>query len=265
MSRVLAVPAVLVALAGCGGGGPAAGEVLRDTADRMERIRSADLDMRLVLAPDDGTGRVGFALTGPVDLGEGKGLPTARLRYTQIAGEREGGGTFISTGGRAFVELGGQAYRVPDGALASQAGTVREGIRLPVGRWVRDPELTEDGASYRVSADLDAVAALQDIFGAAGEAGLDVPDLEGAGAEQLRGAVDSATVDLWSGREDRLLRRLRLRIAFRVETPPALRAELGELAGGTLAFDVALAKLNQPVRVSAPEDPAPALTEARGG
>jgi hypothetical protein len=264
VTRRLAVLTALVAVAGCGGG-PSADEVLRDTADRMDRIRSADLDMRLVLEPDAGSGRVGFALSGPVDLGEGDSLPTARLEYTQIAGSREGRGTFISTGGEAFVEVAGKAYRVPDDALGAQAGTVRDGVQLPVGRWMRDPELSEEGDVYRVAADLDAVTALRDIFAAAGTAGLEVPDLRGAAADELREAVESATVEVWSGREDRLLRRLRLDVAFRVQTPAALRDDLGELAGGRLAFAVDLAKHNQPVRVDAPEDPEPALTERRGG
>ena len=263
MRRLLVALAVL-AVAGCGGGA-SAGDVLRDTADRLGEIRSADLDMRLVLEPDAGSGRVGFSLRGPVDLGTGDGLPTARLEYTQIAGSREGRGTFISTGGEAFVELAGTAYRLPGDALSAQAGTVREGVRLPVGRWVRDPELTEEGETYRVSADLDAVAALRDIFSAAAAAGLDVPDLRGAAAGELEDSVRSATIELWSGREDRLLRRLRLDIAFRVQTPAALRDDLGELAGGRLAFDVALADHNRPVRVSAPADPQPALSAGRGG
>ncbi len=264
MNRRFAALVALAALAGCGGGA-SADEVLRDTADRMGQIRSAELDMRLVLEPEAGTGRVGFALSGPVDLGEGDGLPTAHLQYTQIAGSREGQGTFISTGGEAFVEVAGKAYRVPGDTFGSQAGTLREGVQLPVGRWVRDPEVTEEQDAYRVSADLDPVAALRDIFAAAGGAGLDVPDLRGAAAEELREAVGSATIELWSGREDRLLRRLKLDIAFRVQTPVALRDDLGELAGGRLAFAVDLARHNEPVRVSAPEDPEPALTEGRGG
>ena len=164
-----------------------------------------------------------------------------------------------------FYQLTVWGYRLDDDALGAQAGTVREGVQLPVGRWVRDPEVSEEGETYRVSADLDAVAALRDVFAAAGEAGLDVPDLSGAAAGELREAVQAATIELWSGREDRLLRRLKLDVAFRVQTPAALRDELGELAGGRVAFEVGLAEHNRPVRVSAPESPEPALTAARGG
>jgi hypothetical protein len=261
---LLAVTAL--ALAGCGGG-PSADEVLRDTAAGIARIRSADLDLRLVLEPsEDGLGgRIGFALSGPVDLRRG-GMPVARLRYTQIAGPREAGATFVSTGREAFVEIGEAAYRLPpeqSDALAGSAGAVRRNLRLPVGRWIRDPTITDGGTvggaqTDHVAARLDPVAALDDIFVAARSAGADVPDLHRAGADELRRAIDAATIDIWSGRDDRLLRRLRLRIDFRTTPPAALRSRLGEMAGARLALDIDLADVNEPVQVQAPENPRPA-------
>lgn len=260
--RLGAVAAVVLALAaGCGG--ESADDVLAETAAGIGEVRSADLRMRLVLEPLERSreGRVGFALSGPVDLGDG-GLPTARLAYTQIAGPREGGATFIATGGETFVEVGGTAYHLPP----EQARSLSRGagaVRLPIGRWMHEPELEHGGEvdgtdTDRVSADLDAVTALRDIFGAAAAAGAEVPDLRGAAADELREAVDRATIDVWSGREDRLLRRLRLRLEFHVQPPRALRDELGDLAGARLAFDVDLGAVNEPVRVQAPADPRPA-------
>ncbi|MGH2968663.1 MAG: hypothetical protein ACRDK0_06315, partial [Solirubrobacteraceae bacterium] len=266
--------ALATALAGCGGGGDSADEVLRATADGIGKIHSADLGVRLVLGPLGGErgGRVGFDLRGPVDLERGE-LPAARLRYTQIAGDREGGATFISTGREAFVEVAGTAYRLPaeqSSSLAARAGAVKRNVRLPVGRWMREPEVDDGGQvggveTDHVSAKLDAVAALRDIFAAARSAGAEVPNLAGARGEELRRAIDAASVDIWSGQEDRLLRRMRLRIGFRVAPPAALRQRLGELAGGSLALDVDLAALNEPVRVQAPSDPRPAEELAGAG
>jgi hypothetical protein len=109
-----------------------------------------------------------------------------------------------------------------------------------------------------VSAGLDAVAALRDIFGAAQRAGATVPDLSGAGADELRKAVKTSSIDIWSGKADHFLRRLRLRIGFEVAPPAALRAKLGPLVGGQLSLDIDLAKVNQPVRIPAPANPKPA-------
>jgi hypothetical protein len=260
---------LVIALAGCGGDdGPAPADVLRETAANMAKIRSADLGLRLVLEPErePEAGRVGFALRGPVDLRTGR-LPAARLRYTQIAGPNQGEATFVSTGREAFVEVGGKAYRLPadqTSSLASEAGSVRQGVRLPLGRWLRDPAVRDGGEvggaeTDRLSAKLDAATALRDIFGAARQAGAEqVPDISDAGADDLREAISSASIDIWSGREDRLLRRLRLRIAFRVSPPAALRERLGDVAGGRFALDVDLARVNAPVRVQAPADPRPA-------
>jgi hypothetical protein len=80
----------------------------------------------------------------------------------------------------------------------------------------------------------------------------------------VRETVDAATIDIWSGREDRLLRRLRLRVDFRARTPAALRGRLGALPGGRLALDVDLARVNEPVRVQAPADPRPAAELTAG-
>jgi hypothetical protein len=262
----ISAAALVLGLAGCGGG-PSADEVLNATASNVRNIRSADLDLRLVLEPRGSAraGRVGFALSGPVDLDGGR-LPAARLRYTQIAGENEGGATFVSTGAESFVEVGSAAYRLPaeqSRALEQSAGAVRRNLQLPVGRWVREANVDDGGTvdgvdTDHVDAQLDAVAALRDISAAMRSAGADAPDLRGAAADELRTAIDAATIDVWSGRDDRLLRRLRLRVDFRVKAPAGLRARLGELAGGRLALDVDLARINQPVRVQAPANPRPA-------
>ena len=273
MKRALAATLAAGLLAGCGGG-RSADDVLKATAGRMDAIRSADVRLRLVLEPsqDVKAGQVGFALDGPVALDRRDGLPTARLRYTQIAGPQEGGATFIADGRDAFVDTGDGVYRLGDeqnGALTASAGAVSKGIELPLGRWIESAERKDgdrlDGVDVdHVSARLDAVAALRDIFGAASAAGAAVPDLSGANAAKLDDAIDSATLDLWAGREDRLLRRLRVRLSFGAKVPDGLRERLGDFVGGRIAFDVDLSRLNRPVRVETPESVAGTLPAPAG-
>jgi hypothetical protein len=260
------------ALAACGAE-RSADQVLSDTASGMGKIRSADLNLRLVLEPNQSVraGRVGFALRGPLDL-DTRGLPAARLRYTQIAGDKEGGATFISTGREAFVEVGGAAYRLPaerSRALETSAGAVRQNVYLPAGRWVREAKIDDGGTvggvkTDHVTAQLDAVSALRDIFATMRSAGADAPDLRGAAADEVRDAVAAATIDIWSGREDHLLRRLRLRVDFQARTPAALHGRLGALAGVRLALDIDLDRVNQPVHVQAPAHPRPAAELTAG-
>jgi hypothetical protein len=223
----------------------------------------------MTLAPSGGTrnGEVGFALSGPVDL-RGGGLPVARLRYTQIAGARQGGATFISDGRRAYAEVAGTAYRLPAGdaaGLEAAAGAVRGNARLPVGSWIRAPRLLPPQSLFGVQADhvsgrLDAAIALRDIFGAAQAAGAggQVPDLSGAGADEVRRAIEGASVDVWSGRADHLLRRLRLSVRFRLTPPASLRQSLGDAAGGRFSLALDLDHPNAPVHVRPPSSPRPA-------
>ncbi len=277
MIRLLpAVVAASMLVAGCGGADAtdgSAGKTLRATSAHLGDISSADLHLRLVLEPRDGDegGRAGFALDGPLALARRGRLPKARLRYTQIAGTRTGGATFISDGTAAFVDTGDGVYALGaarSDALRAGAEQAAAGVELPIGRWIRSSRTespgTIDGVAVdHVSATLDAVAALRDIFGAAADAGASVPDLRSAKADVLRKAVDDASLEVWTGKRDKLLRRLRIRLAFHADVPESLKARLGTVAGGRFAFDVGLADVNAPVEVDAPSDvvgelPAPA-------
>jgi hypothetical protein len=266
----LASIALAVVLAGCGG--TSADDVLERTTANVARVRSAELGLRLVLEPRSGRGRVGFTLRGPIELRSGR-LPVARLAYTQIAGARQAGATFRSTGDAAFVDVAGTAYRLPKhqtDALARSAGRIRTGATLELGRWLERPSV-EDGGTIdgtdtdHVSAKLDTVTALRDIFGAAAATGADVPDLGGARSDELRRAIKTSSIDVWSGHEDRFLRRLRLRIGFEVAPPRPLREQLGRLVGGRLAFDLDLTHINRPVRVDAPRGARPAAELGASG
>lgn len=276
MRRPLASTAALaLVLAGCGAGGrPSAEQVLQRTASRMATIKSATLHLRLVLEPRDGaaSGRAGFALDGPVALDAGGALPAARLRYTQIAGEREGGATFIADGKRAFVDAGQGVYALDadqgEALRASAAQATRGGVDLPLGRWLESPRVDDGGSvdgmrTDHVTAELDAATALRDIFTAARKTGAAVPDLSDTSAAKLREAVDESKVDLWSGHEDGLLRRLRVRLSFRSRVPESLRARLGEYVGGRFAFDVEVSDPNAPVEVDTPSDVAGTLPASR--
>src|SRR3954447_8557410 len=106
MRRAWLLPALVLALAGCGGGGASedAKPVLARTASNLARIHSGDLDLRLLVTPSTGKGRVGFELQGPFELRGGGPLPVARVEYTQIAGTRSAAATLISTGRQAYVD-----------------------------------------------------------------------------------------------------------------------------------------------------------------
>ena len=271
----LAAMAVSICLstAGCAGD-PSAQDVLAGTASKLRDLRSGRLDLRLVVTPagKGADGDIGFELKGPFGLGKPGALPVGELAYTQIAGPRRGSATLISTGREAFVKVGERVYELPPrqqrelrgaaAALDEQRGLAA----LYVGDWVRRPKLSGGGTvggveADRVSAELDVVAALNDLAslsrGLHGERTDGSATLEGVSARQVERAVRSSRLELLSGKDDRLLRRLVMEVDFGLDVPEVLRSDLGRLAGGRLSFELRVDDPNRPVAVPEPRGAEP--------
>ncbi len=106
---------------------------------------------------------------------------------------------------------------------------------------------------------LDVVAAANDLFNLARDfAGTTVPAIEGEEAERLRGAVESASLELIVGRDDELLRRLRIDVDLAATAPDRLEPALSELLGVRFQLLLAIEDPNEPVRVDPPQESLPA-------
>ena len=274
MRRAAALLASAALVAGCGSSGRA-NEVLSRTASKLDDIRSGELTLRLVISPREGTkGRVGFELRGPFAL-KRNGLPVAKIVYTQIAGAREGSATFISTGTNAFAEVSGRAYELPPEstdpirqAAAGIGGSNGLG-QFEIDDWVEDPVVTDGGEvggapTDHVAADLDVVAAANGLLSLVRQLGREAPSIQGKEAERLEDAVESSSFDVWSGREDQLLRRLLLKANLGFDVPESLRRVLGEVVGAKIEFELAISNPNEPVSVAPPRNPLPS-SELPGG
>ena len=274
MRRLTALLVVLALVAGCGGS-DRANDILSETAANLGKVRSGDLTLRLIVSPREGTrGRIGFELRGPFALRPGR-LPIAKVAYTQIAGAREATATFISTGTNAYAEVNGKAYELPPESVEvvrqAAAGIGGSGGlgRFDIRSWVEDPVLMEGGsvggaATDHVSADLDVVAAANGLLSLLRELGRDAPTIDGAEADRLRDAVESSSFDVWSGRDDRLLRRLLIKAALGFDVPESLRRALGEVVGAKVEFELGVSRPNEPVTVRPPANPLPS-SELPGG
>jgi hypothetical protein len=232
------------AIAGCGGDDP--NDVLSQTAKNLGKLRSGDLAMRMNVSAGQ-AGGVGFALAGPFAIPRSGGMPRARIAYTQIAGPRRATVTLTSTGTRAFATANGRTQRLPAAqARRLRVGAGAAGKQLKIGSWVRDPKLADgpelDGAkTQRITAKLDVRAAARDLLRVAGALGPGTGAL-GQSQAQLQRAVKSSSFELITGKDDRLLRRLRIGIV--------LRAPGGQQ--GRVRFDLGVSKPNKPVRITAP-------------
>jgi hypothetical protein len=277
--RLLVLLVLLPALAGCSlGGGGDAEEVLGETAGNLAEIRSGTLDLRLIVAPRDGD-EFGFEVHGPFALADREGaLPVLDVDYTQIVDGRRGTISLVSTGEEAFAVVDGQAYeldeaqtaelRAASGALGGERGG--GGLEeLPIDDWVVDPKV-EDGGEVGgaqtdlVSGDLDLVAATNGLIELARGFGRALPRIEGPNADLLRDSARETNFSVWTGEDDRLLRRLLLEAELGLEVPEALRAALGDLVGATITFELGVTDPNADVSVEAPEDPRPS-SELPGG
>jgi hypothetical protein len=269
-SVIVATGAVALLLGSCAR--PSAEEVLADTAANLGRIHSGVLGMRM-MAESTGqlAGEMGFELEGPFALPVGdESLPVAEFRYTQIAGPESAEATFLSTGEQAFVEIEGQAYELQADALAEEPAAAPAAAAAGLGtlrlnEWIREPELSDGGEvggtdTWRVTADLNAGAAIPDLMelsGSLGSTGF-LAAFEGAGSEQLEQAVESSTIEIYTGKDDRLLRRLVMDIRLGLSH---LEAELGDAVTGLadmhLRFEVEVSDIGRQVSVEAPVDALP--------
>jgi len=265
-SRLAAALAAGAALSSCGGGADGA---IEETADKLGELRSGQLSVKLLVSPSVEGADIGFELEGPFELSRRDGeLPLTKLRYTQIAGEQKGDVEFVSTADGAWVDVEGQAYELPpdrvQGLRGAGPGGEGEGPLgdLDLASWTSNEKSSESGDMERITADVDVVKALNDAIDALGELGGGdavgaLKPLEGEEAEKLEKAVRSAPFELVTGKDDRLLRRLKLTLDIGTDAPRELAGGLGNLSGAKVQFDLRIDEPNKPVEVQAPEDALP--------
>jgi hypothetical protein len=246
-----------------------AGNVLEDAADSLNEIKSGVMDIQLMATSetDAGPAEVGFELSGPFSLPDPGELPLADIEYTKF-GDEESTNRFISTSETAYVETNGTVYELPPEMISGLIGTDEEENLfdlVELDNWVDEAELDEDSsfgdvATNRVTADLDVVAALNDIFEVARAVGADeanFPPIEGSSAEHLRNAVRFSSLGLHVAEEDGLLRH----VAIDIELAPREDPELGDILGGIgttdLHFEFTIGDPNEPVEIQAPTDSVP--------
>jgi hypothetical protein len=260
---VKAACVVVLALvsAGCGGGSSDAAGTLKTTMQRLGRITSGDLLLRLVVTPRTGdNGRVGFVLSGPFALRE-HGLPLLDVRYTQLTGPRSATARLISDGTHAVALVSGRRVALPADSVRqlSAGGASGGGIVTPldIQSWLTNPHVSDGGtvggaATDRISGKLDAVNAANGLLALLRRLGRASPTISGSSADQLRKAVQSSSIEIWTGKQDRLLRRLSLKAQLAFDVPAQLQRAFGRLVGARFEFVLGIGRPNAPVRVALP-------------
>lgn len=263
-------------------GPPSAAEVLRDGTTRVKDIERGSFGIELRVNPRGKASAAQparFRLYGPFELRTGKPLPVARVSQTISAGSTTQTVTVITTGDDAFVEVGGKAYVVPPQLRSQLQATVKElkrpgaggkrgaaGLKLGFDRWMLKPVIVDGGKlggvdTWKVESPVDVVKALTDVLTSArsfgSSTGTSLPDALGAtDAAKLRRSVDEAYVEVFVGKDDRLLRKVDLKLDLKASRDAS--ESLPGLEGARVEIIITIDDPNRPVTVTAPKNPLPA-------
>jgi hypothetical protein len=289
-SLVLLALAALAALTvvACGSGSQAAapsgdvGTLLRDTFSGDRQVESGRLDLTVRLQSAS-AGPVIVRLAGPFES-EGDG----RLPKFALDAEVRGAGHVLtagatSTGDEGYVTFQGQAYALAGPVFQQLKAGFEEAQKQAGGgasfaalgidprRWLTDARIVGeakvgDADTVQITGRVDVAALLDDIdtaLAAARALGLQGADklparLGPADRRRIERAVKAADVQIYTGRDDRILRRLH--VDLRLAHPSGKGT-------GTVALDLTLTGVNEDQDIAAPSDPRPfsALTDRLGG
>jgi hypothetical protein len=298
VAAILAVTLSAFGLAACGGGdggGQSAESLLKDTFGANKPVRSGKLSLSLDIDASGLQGLKGpvtLKLTGPFES-QGKGkLPKFDLSLALATSGTNFTAGAVSTGDKGFLKVQGKTYAVgadlfnqfrqgyeqaasqsqsKSGALSFKA------LGVDPLRWLKDPEnagTEEVGGteSYHVTAGLNVPRFLDDVntllskAGALGGQTANLPSgLTDSQRNDIQRSVKSAELDVWTGKDDKTLRRLRINLG--IEVPADVQKRASGLKSGRVVFDLTIADLNKPQTVSEPTGARPLseLTDALGG
>jgi hypothetical protein len=257
--------------------------VLQRMAAGLGDISSGNLSMRFEMSVKDRKSG-GFELEGPFSLRSDGRYPIVEFEHTRFDGDEEARvGTFVSTGDAAYVVRDGKSDRVGDEQLAStgladlvrpaEDGRDAEGPatgdtgtetglgQLNIDGWIEDdPEISGGGLvggvdTDKVTAELDPAELMNGLvqLGQAlgGGVAAQLRPLGRADRERVRRAATEAKLETWSGKDDRLLRKLIIEIGFGLKNEDLVE-KLPQLADARIRLEAAITALNEPVDVEAP-------------
>ncbi|MDX6642415.1 MAG: hypothetical protein QOD76_377 [Solirubrobacteraceae bacterium] len=280
------VPLGLVACGGGGGGSEKPDKVLKETFNGGKKVKSGKLNVALTFNGQGSSslsGPVKLSLTGPFQNRGAKQLPKFDFSLAFSASGRSFSAGAVSTGEQGFIKLQGNTYTVSPEVFQSFKTGFEQASRRPNGTannpsfsslginprdWLRNPSNRGDadigGASTtHISSEVDLPKLLQGIstlLQRAGSLGVArtnrVPTtLTPQQQQQIQQVIKKASFDVYSGKDDKILRRLTLDVGFTV--PASASQQAGGLKAGTLALSIEIDDLNKSQSIGSPSNPKP--------
>lgn len=276
-------------MAACGGGGNDEDpeQVLQQTFSNPTSIQSGtfDLDLRLETSGGDNPGsfevKLGgkFAGQGPDQFPKFDVDASINANSGSQSLSRTGGVT--STGDQAFISYQGTNYTVPQnlydeftttyaglqGQGAGKSTSLLKALNISPANWVTD--LKNDGTTdvegtqtIHISGSANVPKLVEDLKAVAERAGSAVGNVNTQQLDQLDSVVQSGDIDIYSGQDDKLLRRFQIHAELK---PPA--GTPGAPDSLTVDFEINFADVNKPETFTAPANAQPLsnLIQSLGG
>jgi hypothetical protein len=285
--RLLSIAAVALlgtaVAAGCGGGGGDEDpqQVLDETFSNDETVNSGVLDLSLsASAEGEEGGNIDASVSGPFQGDEQQEGEFPQFDLTvDASGEGQGQGFdfeggLIATSDQAFVTYQDSSYEVPAAFFnqikqaseqaqrqaqqqgdAEDAGALFEQLGVDPSGWLTNlenegDEDVEGAETIHIHGDADVPAILDDLQGVAAQAGGEAIDPDEA--PEVEESVDEASIDVYSGKDDRILRRLDLNLSL----TPAEDSD-ATVDNVDVEFSLTLSDVNAEQTIEAPSDAQP--------
>jgi len=279
-----AICMVGVALAGCGGGGGSEDpqQVLDQTFDNPTKITSGHLDLSLGgSAEGQQSGNLTATVDGAFQTEEENPAAFPQLDLNAKLDASGAGQSFSFQGGlvatkdNAYVEYQGQAYEVgselfgrftqayeratrqAQAAQGSQGTSFFDQFGIDPRTWLTNvsnegDEDVEGADTIHIHGDADVKRIFSDLGEVAKRAPGGAPQLSPDQLDQVESAIKEASVDVYSGKDDHLLRKLSLSLVL---VPP--ESANAAVSSVDVDFSLALSDVNETQSIEAPSGAKP--------
>ncbi|MFL5892711.1 MAG: hypothetical protein ACJ75I_08215 [Solirubrobacterales bacterium] len=278
----IALP-ILVVVAGCGGGSSSSNEdpqqVLDQTFSNPTKITSGNLDISLDgSAEGDQSGTFNASISGPFQAEGNDPTTFPQFDLTANVSGSAGGpsisfdGSLIATKDNAYVEYQDQAYEVGTDlfkqfttsyAQAAQQSQTQKGqnffeqFGIDPSTWLTN--VSNEGTTdvegtdtIHIHGDADIAKIFSDLQQVSQQAGGTTQQVTPEQLKMVQDAVKQASIDVYSGTDDHLLRKLSL--ALQIEPPAGTGATVSSV---DVNFSIAFSDVNQPQTITAPSNAKP--------
>jgi len=292
LSIALVAPAAAVTACGSSSASTEdAQKVVNETFNGKKKVDSGKLTLD-ASAKLDASGAAGQQLKDPVTLKVGgpfqsRGeteLPALDLDLVVGGAGQNFSAGAVSTGEKGYISYQGKDYAVPDkiyqqykSSFSAQQKKDKSKNQLDLAalgidpqKWLTNPknegvEKVAGADTIHVSAGVNVGALLDDVndllkrsdqLGLTQQQRQQLPTkLSPSAKKQIQDSVKTAKVDIFTGKDDKTLRRLELEVSF--DLPQNLRSQSQGLNGGDVKLNVELADLNQKQDIKAPANARP--------